>query len=130
MRRDYRTGDGGATRRAGTNVACMEKQARPAVGRPARTSFASSGTPPLARKHPLRQLIDRSPSDLPRHSPTCPMLNDRSQSATALDVRAGVNAGCGTFDLAGHLARELALAPDSRLLDVGCGTGAPLLTYA
>jgi SAM-dependent methyltransferase len=58
------------------------------------------------------------------------MLNDRSQSATALDVRAGVNAGCGTFDLAGQLARELALAPDSRLLDVGCGTGAPLLTYA
>lgn len=58
------------------------------------------------------------------------MLNDRSQSAAALDVRAGVNTARGTWDLAAHLARELALAPHDRLLDIGSGTGAVLLPCA
>jgi SAM-dependent methyltransferase len=58
------------------------------------------------------------------------MANDRSQSAAALEVRAGVNTSRGTFDLAAHLAKELALQPHSRWLDLGCGTGAVLLPCA
>jgi SAM-dependent methyltransferase len=58
------------------------------------------------------------------------MLNDRSQSAAALDVRADLNTSRGTFDLAAMAAVRLDLTPDSLLLDLGSGTGTLLVSYA
>lgn len=55
--------------------------------------------------------------------------HDRSQGTRALDARSAANS-VGAFDLADWVAPALGLLPDSRLLDVGAGTGhllAPLL---
>jgi SAM-dependent methyltransferase len=64
------------------------------------------------------------------NSDAAPAGNDLSQDAAALDARTSANDSRGTFDLPAWIARHLELGPESRLLDLGCGTGKVLARYA
>jgi SAM-dependent methyltransferase len=65
-----------------------------------------------------------------RNSDAAPAGNELSQDAAALDARTSANDSRGTFDLPAWIAGHLELAPESRLLDLGCGTGKVLARYA
>lgn len=65
-----------------------------------------------------------------RNSDAAPAGNALSQDAAALDARTSANDSRGTFDLPAWIAGHLELGPESRLLDVGCGTGKVLARYA
>jgi SAM-dependent methyltransferase len=59
-----------------------------------------------------------------------PAGNELSQDAAALDTRTSVNDSRGSFDLPAWIAAHLELGRESRLLDIGCGTGKVLARYA
>lgn len=55
--------------------------------------------------------------------------NRRSENSTALNVRARLNNERGSFDLGAWMREKIDVGPDTRLLDVGCGTGGLLSRY-
>lgn len=56
--------------------------------------------------------------------------NERSQDAEALSVRTTLNDTQGSFHLSQWISGHLQLSPDSRLLDLGSGSGDILLQFA
>lgn len=56
--------------------------------------------------------------------------NQKSQATPELETRLSLNKSRGDFDLDPWIETQLALAPDSRLLELGAGTGGHLLKSA